>query len=458
MLITKEAAHILGVSPRRIWALVESGVLEAQRLGRTWAIDEASVRARADNPVWRGRPRKGEKSPLDLGSFLLMNRDHAVARFEFSKKQARVTSLDPLEGEAWAPSGACSRPEKIHPDYLSEWIAARSIPDSRPHFEALLGEEGYANAADLAFSSLGLSLSDQYWFQPVDAETKQPIGLMWRDLNYFDNGFDDVTGKRLMGVSASRGGSDRSPSNTTNGMLEKRWVMREGKPALVKGATPGQGREPYSELLATKLLRRLLDPKDFVPYDLIYEEGRPYSICPDMVDGATELIPAADIVSCYNLREGAGLYDAYVEVVSRLAGRDVRQSLDKMIVCDYLMSNDDRHLFNFGVLRDVESRQVIGAAPLYDNGCAFFARAGVAQLRASRYHYTAHPFSEMPLRQLALASDYTWFDPDRLVGFIDEVTGTLSENDDVTDEFVELAAAQVARSIETVRRFAEECR
>ena len=255
MLTTKEAARILGVSPRRIRALVESGALEAQRLGRTWAIDEASVRARAKSPLWRGRPRKGEKSPLDLGSYLLMNRDHAVAQFDFSKKQARVTSLDPLDDEAWAPLGACSRPGKIHPDYLSEWIAARSIPDSRPHFEALLGEEGYSNAADLAFSSLGLSLSDQYWFQPVDAETRQPIGLAWRDLNYFDNGFDDVTGKWLMGVAASRGQSDRSPSNTTNGMLEKRWVMREGKPALVKGSTPGQGREPYSELLATKIGR-----------------------------------------------------------------------------------------------------------------------------------------------------------------------------------------------------------
>ena len=130
-----------------------------------------------------------------------------------------------------------------------------------------------------------------------------------------------------------------------------------------------------------------------------------------------------------------------------MAGRSLRESIDKMIVCDYLMANDDRHLFNFGLIRDVESLQVLGCAPLYDSGCAFFARATLAQLRVKRYFYDSHPFREAPYSQLALVEDFSWFEPEKLDGFTDEVREVLSQNEDLTEEFVELAVKHVQRNI-----------
>lgn len=251
------------------------------------------------------------------------------------------------------------------------------------------------------------------------------------------------------------GSADRSLSNTTNGVLEKRWIVRDGVPCLVKGSTPGLGREPYSELLATRLFERLLDPGEFVSYEMVFEDGRPYSLRPDMLDETQELIPAADVVQCYRLHP-AGLYESYVGMTSKLAGRDLRQSIDKMIVCDYLMANDDRHLFNFGLIRDVESLQVLGCAPLYDSGCAFFARATLAQMRAPRFFYDAHPFRESRLGQLALVEDYRWFDADRFEGFVDEVGEVLSRNEDLTDEFVELAMEHIQQNIDRVTDFSFE--
>ncbi len=448
MLSTAEAAKLLNISPRRVRALVESGDLKAQRVGRAWLIDEDSARQRANAPVSGGRPKDGERDAYAIGSFILMNRNHEVARFEFNKKRERVVSLEPLADSAWAPLGACSSPGKLHPDFLQQWIANRSIPEARPHVGALLEEAGFANVSQLVLSSLGLSLSDQYWFKPVDSKTGKALPLNWKDINYFDNGFDDGSGATLMGAVSS-GGTDRAPSNTTNGMLEKRWVMREEKPWLVKGSTPGLNREPFSELLASKLFERMLGPEEFVPYELSFENGKPYSLCPDMLDSRQELIPANDVVGCHGLHN-AGLYESYVAQISEMAGRSLRESIDKMIVCDYLMANDDRHLFNFGLIRDVESLQVLGCAPLYDSGCAFFARATLAQLRVKRYFYDSHPFRETPYSQLALVEDFSWFEPEKLDGFTDEVREVLSQNEDLTEEFVELAVKHVQRNIDKV--------
>lgn len=39
-----------------------------------------------------------------------------------------------------------------------------------------------------------------------------------------------------------------------------------------------------------------------------------------------------------------------------------------MITLDYVIANDDRHLNNFGLLRDAETLEWLGPAPLYDCG------------------------------------------------------------------------------------------
>ena len=97
-------------------------------------------------------------------------------------------------------------------------------------------------------------------------------------------------------------------------------------------------------------------------------------------------------------------------------------------------------------------------APLFDNGAAFFSRATLAELKARRYSYTAHPFCEYPPQQLALAEDYSWYRPEALEGFGDEVREVLGSNPNLPEEFAEIAAQQVGRSIQIVNEHAEERR
>ncbi len=52
---TAEAADALGITPRRVRALIASGRLKARRYGRDWSISEEAIEAVRERPP--GRPR-----------------------------------------------------------------------------------------------------------------------------------------------------------------------------------------------------------------------------------------------------------------------------------------------------------------------------------------------------------------------------------------------------------------
>jgi excisionase family DNA binding protein len=56
MLTTKTAAERLGVTTRRVQALIASGRLPAERIGRDWLIDERALSRVANRKP--GRPPK----------------------------------------------------------------------------------------------------------------------------------------------------------------------------------------------------------------------------------------------------------------------------------------------------------------------------------------------------------------------------------------------------------------
>jgi excisionase family DNA binding protein len=55
-LTTKQAAERLGITPRRVQALIEAGRLPAQKFGRDYQIKEADLKLVKDRKV--GRPKK----------------------------------------------------------------------------------------------------------------------------------------------------------------------------------------------------------------------------------------------------------------------------------------------------------------------------------------------------------------------------------------------------------------
>ncbi len=64
---TKEAAKRLGVHPKRVLALINTGKLKAKKPARDWLIDPASVDAYAQSPRRAGRPKQNHGGNGMLG-------------------------------------------------------------------------------------------------------------------------------------------------------------------------------------------------------------------------------------------------------------------------------------------------------------------------------------------------------------------------------------------------------
>ena len=151
-----------------------------------------------------------------------------------------------------------------------------------------------------------------------------------------------------------------------SGMLPKAWRFIEGDGIyLYKGGTSGAantGNEPYSEFYASQIAEAM--GLHAVRYELENWKGILASRCRLFTDIHTAYIPIGRIV-----REG-GL-KACLEYYEKL-GPDAYEEVKSMLVFDAVIYNEDRHFGNFGVLRDNRSGEVLGAAPVFDNGLSLF--------------------------------------------------------------------------------------
>ncbi len=245
---------------------------------------------------------------------------------------------------------------------INGWLNKRAIPPKR---------EGLREAR-LAFPGLDanhnmFSLSDQYWFRYNKKET-------WKDLNFFTNDYQIETGKAFFTPWAvDREQLSRpSPDLTTGGALMKAWVREEGRSYLYKAGSEVYHQEPLSEVLSSMMLEKLgIIP--FVRYELAVHGLRMCSKCANFITEDTEFVPAFHI---YN-REARPLDETHYDHFIRMCKtfdidlKKARHFMTNMIAADVVICNRDRHLGNFGLIRDVNTGIFIDFAPLFDFGDAY---------------------------------------------------------------------------------------
>lgn len=415
----KEAADQLGVSVGRIHQLIKSGALAAEKLGKQWIIDDQSVIARTALKPQAGRP----SAQIDEAArgYILMNRTHEVLRFSYSLQEDHFIAIEEIIDGSRAPLGIVSpRGAAGSTTALAAWWHHRSIPASRKDIDEKLRQLGFQDPAQIPFKSLGLSLSDQYWVRPVEAM------INWEDLNYFNNAFPDMdmNPEAIAGDWLKEVGLD-SPDNTSDGMLSKRWI-RQGSPMLIKGGS-SLNQEPYNEVVATALYRRVLAPHEYVSYELVDTPAGAVSCCADFLSDVEEYIPAYYVNQLKRKPNHFSAYQHYIDCCASVGVDDAAQVLSRMIVCDDILANHDRHWRNFGLIRNVETLKY-RSAPLFDSGSSLWCNASESALLNGNMEFKTKPFYEDANRQLRLADDLTWFDPAALEGFVDEVRAILAGN------------------------------
>lgn len=209
---------------------------------------------------------------------------------------------------------------------------------------------------------MGLSLSDAYWVKPENTD------LAWETINFFDNDFSDDVGNILFGEKpASDSINMMSPDCSSDGWLKKKWEIIDGKRWLVKGGS-NFFQEPFNEVIASKIAARL--GIDYVTYSIGFE-GRnqsPVCICEDFCDGSTELISASAVNKVLPIVHNESKYEHFVRCCEFLNIPNITKSLDEMLTLDFIIANQDRHMGNFGVMRNTDTLEYMGLAPVFDCG------------------------------------------------------------------------------------------
>lgn len=168
-----------------------------------------------------------------------------------------------------------------------------------------------------------------------------------------------------------------------------------------------QRQQPFNEVIATGIMKRL--EIRHIPYTVMWNQGAPYSVCEDFVTADTELIPAWRIMQTKKKENNVSVYRHFVNCCESLGIKDVVPFLDRMIVLDYIIANEDRHFNNFGVLRNAETLQWIGMTPIYDSGSSFGYDKMPAGIYAER-DIICKPFKKSHEEQLKLVSSFKWID------------------------------------------------
>lgn len=113
-----------------------------------------------------------------------------------------------------------------------------------------------------------------------------------------------------------------------------------------------------------------------IPYEFRVEGFTLCSICKNFVDENTEFVPASHLVlPRIEKEDGSDIYEKTLLVAEEIGVEGYKDFMDKMLMVDYIIQNTDRHLGNFGFIRNVETGKFVGPAPLFDNGTAFWNTA-----------------------------------------------------------------------------------
>lgn len=382
-------------------------------------------------------------------NYLLMNQNIEVLEFSYDKETHTITKIIRSIHPEYAPLGIIEYKTGITRKALNYWWKDRSIPASRSRFIEVMAEMNIHSSIELLERCFGLSLSDCYWIKETNSH------IIWADVNFFDNDFSEDMGKLLMGqISYSNHLDIFSPDNSSDGNLKKKWKIINHTRYLIKGGNSFNNQEPFNEIIATKLYERILDQEDFVPYKLIQENNMFYSACPTMIHSNEELVSAYYIDRSSKQRTNDSLYSHFLEACSVLGIPNAKIRIDKMIVCDYIIANYDRHYRNFGAIRNCDNLKWIGIAPIYDSGSSLWATQPTIAIGST---YQAKPFKPISEDQLLLVDDLSWLDSSKLNGFEDEVKEILQMNPFMDEERINAIVQQVKFRIEKVLIRKNEC-
>lgn len=347
-------------------------------------------------------------------NYTLMQKNYPIMDIDIDPINGRLRDIGNVCDHQRLPFGIVNK-DNI-PDFykFENWWRSRTIPLSRQGLQKALREMNIGTPDELITKCLGLSLSDQYWIKPMEQAVR------WEDINFFDNDFSEDIGNILFsGKPSTPQLNMRSPDTAANGWLRKRWKIIDGKRCLIKGGGDLFHQQPFNEVIASMISQRL--GISHVKYTLGYAEKKlPICICENFVTRDTEFIAAGFINMVLPFDKSETKYEHFCRCCEHLKIPNYIESLDEMLFLDYIIANQDRHLGNFGVIRNVDTLEFVGFSPIFDSGTSLRFDTPEDEMDMT-LNIESQPFIDHHNEQIRLVTEPDRFELNNLEGIEDEI-------------------------------------
>lgn len=250
---------------------------------------------------------------------------------------------------------------------IQKWWEMRAVPASRATMQQVINNANCLNTEVYLAKNLGLSMTDTYWIKPSG------INLS----------FDNVKFANLAAYSHGKipyhNATSYDPNASLGGQMEKYWDLMHKTPILVKESYKYYGQQSINEVFASIVHSRQPSNVEFVRYTAEMTEDRGVQCkCPAFTSENIELLSAYEMVESRKIQNSQALYDEYINICveNGIDYNQIQEFMDYQTMTDFLITNTDEHLLNFGVLRDPNTMKLIGPAPIFDSGNSMFYSDG----------------------------------------------------------------------------------
>lgn len=249
-------------------------------------------------------------------------------------------------------------------DAFLNFIASRVLPITRENAKKIYNALNISQLQDdlskakVSILCRSLSLQDNYWLK-LESDNTQ-----WNDVNLRNHSLSEAVAQiSLHGSSLTlrdkRNEIMNTPELTGQGSYAKAWYNTDHGLCLYKRGANGT-TEAKIEVMVSNLLDNC--NVDHLKYFAAESCGEYVCACKCMTDDRISILSGMDFDAYCNHHD----LDCHSEAL-----RIDPESIYKMWIVDYLISNRDRHGLNWGFFYDCDSMKIQGCHPLYDHNNAF---------------------------------------------------------------------------------------
>lgn len=293
--------------------------------------------------------------------YTLMHKNDKCGTILFDENIGRITEYHDDKNGLSPYLGNCDIKK------IQKWWEMRAVPASRATMQQVINNANCLNTEVYLAKNLGLSMTDTYWIKPSG----------------IDLSFDNVKFANLAAYSHGKipyhNATSYDPNASLGGQMEKYWDLMHKTPILVKESYKYYGQQSINEVFASIVHGRQPSNVEFVRYTAEMTEDRGVQCkCPAFTSENIELLSAYEMVESRKIQNSQALYDEYINICVKngIDYEQIQEFMDYQTMTDFLITNTDEHLLNFGVLRDPNTMKLIGPAPIFDSGNSMFYSDG----------------------------------------------------------------------------------